>query len=260
MSLSIAVVAIAGILWTATFFFSYSVFVFKCCLKWRSPNFLIRTSPGSNTAEPTGLDSAAIRSIPTFCYSSNRSYAATECAVCLSDFRPGEHLRLLPQCSHAFHIDCIDAWLQTKTSCPLCRSRITNPFPPRTVEDHRIIPNQSVIIEVSEEEIRNQRRRLGQVASMGDECIEVRREKDEVFAVLPLRRSFSLDSSCDPQLCVSVQETLRRNLDMIRGQGSSDGGAGGGGGGGSGRIRQSFFPFGGRSWRSAVLPVNIDAL
>ncbi|XP_020573048.1 RING-H2 finger protein ATL16-like, partial [Phalaenopsis equestris] len=194
MSFSISVVAIAGILFTAAFLFTYSVLVFKCCLKRRTPDILIHffstargdISQASTTSEPTGLDSAAIRSIPTFCYTSIQSSAAAECAVCLSDFRSGEHLRLLPECCHAFHIDCIDAWLQTKTSCPICRSHITNPCPPPT--DNRIVPNQSVVVEVREEGIRNQRRRLGQAVSMGNEFIEVRTEKDEVFAVQSLRR------------------------------------------------------------------------
>lgn len=45
-----------------------------------------------------------------------------ECAVCLSEFGEEETLRLLPKCSHAFHPDCIDEWLATHTSCPVCRA------------------------------------------------------------------------------------------------------------------------------------------
>ncbi|KAG8383156.1 hypothetical protein BUALT_Bualt05G0155300 [Buddleja alternifolia] len=39
---------------------------------------------------------------------------------------PGEddRLRLLPLCSHAFHIDCIETWLLSNSTCPLCRGVI----------------------------------------------------------------------------------------------------------------------------------------
>jgi hypothetical protein len=34
---------------------------------------------------------------------------ATDCPVCLGEFRDGELLRLLPECGLAFHVPCIDA-------------------------------------------------------------------------------------------------------------------------------------------------------
>uniref|UniRef100_A0A7N1A385 RING-type E3 ubiquitin transferase n=1 Tax=Kalanchoe fedtschenkoi TaxID=63787 RepID=A0A7N1A385_KALFE len=47
-----------------------------------------------------------------------------DCSVCLGDFQEDETLRQLPNCRHAFHIQCIDTWLKSHTSCPLCRSKI----------------------------------------------------------------------------------------------------------------------------------------
>ncbi|XP_052170435.1 E3 ubiquitin-protein ligase ATL42-like [Diospyros lotus] len=47
--------------------------------------------------------------------------------ACLSKFEDSEVLRLLPKCRHAFHMDCIDKWLESRCSCPLCRWSDVNP-------------------------------------------------------------------------------------------------------------------------------------
>ncbi|KAL5211531.1 hypothetical protein ABZP36_022378 [Zizania latifolia] len=43
------------------------------------------------------------------------------CAVCLEDVQRGETVRRLPACGHLFHKDCVDMWLHTHATCPLCR-------------------------------------------------------------------------------------------------------------------------------------------
>lgn len=44
-----------------------------------------------------------------------------ECAICLSRFKQGDLVRMLP-CQHEFHQDCIDQWLLKKDKrCPCCR-------------------------------------------------------------------------------------------------------------------------------------------
>ncbi|GMJ07407.1 Arabidopsis Toxicos en Levadura 42 [Hibiscus trionum] len=73
----------------------------------------------------SGIDKRAVESLPFFRFSSLRgSKRGLECAVCLSKFEDTEILRLLPQCKHGFHIDCIDQWLEKHSSCPLCRQKV----------------------------------------------------------------------------------------------------------------------------------------
>lgn len=50
-----------------------------------------------------------------------------DCAVCLSEFEEGETGRVLPKCNHSFHIDCIDMWFQSHSTCPLCRAPVEAP-------------------------------------------------------------------------------------------------------------------------------------
>lgn len=74
----------------------------------------------------SGIDQKVIDSLPFFRFSSLKgSREGLECAVCLSKFEDIEVLRLLPKCKHAFHIGCIDHWLENHSSCPLCRCRIS---------------------------------------------------------------------------------------------------------------------------------------
>ncbi|CAN8291760.1 unnamed protein product [Cochlearia groenlandica] len=73
----------------------------------------------------SGLDQAFIDALPVFLYREIKgSKEPFDCAVCLCEFSEDDKLRLLPICSHAFHIDCIDTWLLSNSTCPLCRGTL----------------------------------------------------------------------------------------------------------------------------------------
>lgn len=46
-----------------------------------------------------------------------------QCSVCLGDFEVGDSLRTL-QCSHRFHMACVDTWLAQSGQCPVCKHRV----------------------------------------------------------------------------------------------------------------------------------------
>lgn len=73
----------------------------------------------------SGIDKTIIESLPYFKFSTLKGWKdGLDCSVCLSTFEDVEILRLLPKCKHAFHIDCIDQWLEKHSSCPLCRFKV----------------------------------------------------------------------------------------------------------------------------------------
>ncbi|XP_047167031.1 E3 ubiquitin-protein ligase ATL6-like [Vigna umbellata] len=75
-----------------------------------------------------GLDPAVIQTFPTLEYSEVKIHKIgkepLECAVCLCEFEDTETLRLIPKCDHVFHPDCIDEWLSSHTTCPVCRANL----------------------------------------------------------------------------------------------------------------------------------------
>ncbi|CAM0910412.1 unnamed protein product [Alopecurus aequalis] len=128
---------------------SLIVFLFGlvACL---APTRGIAAARGDGTRQPVpavrlvrrctcGLSDAAIAALPTFAYESpaasdkgggggdepRGSSAQLLCAVCLEDVRDGESVRQLPPCRHLFHVDCIDLWLHTHRTCPLCRCELS---------------------------------------------------------------------------------------------------------------------------------------
>merc|ERR1719483_600252 len=44
-----------------------------------------------------------------------------QCSICLTDYQEGDSQRGLP-CTHAFHTACVDQWLATNPTCPVCRA------------------------------------------------------------------------------------------------------------------------------------------
>lgn len=49
--------------------------------------------------------------------------SAPVCAICLEEFTEGQELRII-SCSHEFHRECVDPWLQQHHTCPLCMFNI----------------------------------------------------------------------------------------------------------------------------------------
>ncbi|XP_021895896.1 RING-H2 finger protein ATL46-like [Carica papaya] len=73
----------------------------------------------------SGLDQAFIDALPVFPYKEIKGLEEPfDCAVCLCEFTEQDNLRLLPMCSHAFHMNCIDTWLLSNSTCPLCRGTL----------------------------------------------------------------------------------------------------------------------------------------
>ncbi|KAJ9154178.1 hypothetical protein P3X46_027541 [Hevea brasiliensis] len=324
-SFPIIAIAIIGILATAFLLVSYYFYVIKCCLNWHRIDFLRQFSLSRNrnhedslmgfspATEARGLDESVIRSIPIFKFkkggNNSRDFGERsfcECAVCLNEFEEDEKLRIIPNCRHVFHIDCIDVWLQNNANCPLCRNSIstTTRFP----TDHVIAPSSSpqdpnpysesviggdedYVIELgnhnptdqtllaAQERLMNsgelsarsispspwrkseqrgsalhkKTRKFSKVSSMGDECIDIR-GKDDQFAIQPIRRSFSMDSSADRQLYLSIQEIVQQSRQVITEVSPIEGCSS------TGRPRRTFFSFGHSrgSTRCTVLPVYLQ--
>nr|GMD11190.1 RING-H2 finger protein ATL54-like [Ipomoea batatas] len=74
---------------------------------------------------PGGLHSSVIDAIAIRRYRRGEgAVEGSECPICLSEFREDEILRVLPNCEHAFHVPCVDAWLKSHANCPVCRASV----------------------------------------------------------------------------------------------------------------------------------------
>jgi len=151
-----------------------------------------------------GLDAAVLETFPTMAYADVKAHkagkGALECAVCLSEFDDDETLRLLPKCSHVFHPDCIDTWLASHVTCPVCRANLVpdpnapaddapaeqQPAPPPAQE----LPSPTsapaaaaVVIDVEETE----------------EQRIIREEADELMRIGSVKRALRSKSGCAPR-------------------------------------------------------------
>ncbi|GAA0152519.1 ubiquitin-protein ligase [Lithospermum erythrorhizon] len=74
-----------------------------------------------STSPSKGLEASVISTIPQFVYRSDERLRVLECVICLCVFENEEIGRKLPKCEHVFHVECIDMWLHSHTTCPTCR-------------------------------------------------------------------------------------------------------------------------------------------
>lgn len=150
----ILAVAVLSVMGTVFLLLGYYIFISKCCSNWHHFSLLRRFSSFHSqqhedpfiALSPTmwnrGLEQSMIGQIPTFRFEKDDEGSGLYgCVVCLSEFQENEMLRVLPKCSHTFHLDCIDVWLQSNSNCPLCRTSISGTTKPPI--DHIVAPSSS---------------------------------------------------------------------------------------------------------------------
>lgn len=85
---------------------------------------------GQNVDVPrpvVGLTKELREMLPVIVYKESFSVNDSQCSVCLGDYEAEDRLQQVPACGHTFHMGCIDHWLATHTTCPLCRVSLLTP-------------------------------------------------------------------------------------------------------------------------------------
>ncbi|WRX18381.1 zinc finger protein [Theobroma cacao] len=206
------VIAIIGILASAFLLVSYYTIISKYCgnvdpsrrRENHDPGEVLEDNHSPSVHEPwqtstTGLDEALIKSITVCKYKKGDGLIeGTDCSVCLSEFQEDESLRLLPKCSHAFHVHCIDTWL---------RQPVTNEYAAAAQDSGR--RSMQEVDRFQSDLSRLPKTPSRAFSDLGnaqgrDSVIEIREESYQ-----QMRRSVSMDHPCQSQL--SVADILHMN-------------------------------------------------
>ncbi|KAL1546536.1 RING-type E3 ubiquitin transferase [Salvia divinorum] len=131
-------IMIVIIIISSAFIISASIYLL---LRLVSKRFSTADDVVSSSSNRRVAPSDLLHSLPLFTFRSvarNLNSGAGDCAVCLSKFEARDQLRLLPLCCHAFHAACIDKWIASNQTCPLCRSTV---FPCTSDALDKILPS-----------------------------------------------------------------------------------------------------------------------
>ncbi|XP_062084697.1 E3 ubiquitin-protein ligase ATL31-like [Humulus lupulus] len=116
------------VLIAALFFMGFFSIYIRHCTEAQGVANSVGAGTGRSRRAARGIDAAVLETFPTLEYSVVKGLkigkGALECAVCLCEFEDDETLRIIPKCDHVFHPECIDAWLESHTTCPVCRANL----------------------------------------------------------------------------------------------------------------------------------------
>ncbi|RYQ90572.1 hypothetical protein Ahy_B09g096623 isoform D [Arachis hypogaea] len=224
--MAIIVVILVSALFLMGFF---SIYIRHCS---DSPSASIRhlVATGRSRRGHRGLDPAVIDSFPTLEYSVVKIHkigkGALECAVCLNEFEDTETLRLIPKCDHVFHPECIDEWLESHTTCPVCRADLL----PQPGDSEREVlclnMNQALNLNRTRGSRSGRPRRFPRSHSTGHSLVQPGEDTERFTLRLPLEVRKKI---LEPQL------NRARSLVILPREGSSKRGYRTGGGEGSSR-------------------------
>ncbi|CAL5053171.1 unnamed protein product [Urochloa decumbens] len=131
-----AVLKLAGLPWPTTGAVAAVLLVFVAAIgifinplrlrpsRWQQQPAVESTGAPPQEAAVLGLGASAIANLPVHIYKKKSSGVGDECSVCLGEVKPKETVKQLPICAHLFHEGCIDVWLRSHGTCPVCRSPV----------------------------------------------------------------------------------------------------------------------------------------
>lgn len=174
-----------------------------------------------------GLQPSVISAITVCKYKKGEGLIdGTECSVCLSEFEEDETLRLLPKCSHAFHVPCIDTWLRSHTNCPMCRAPIVNnvaqALPPEQPNVESSASAGEMGIQEIDDGLGREVERVVELTGESEDDGELdledgrKRIEDSSNEVQPMRRSVSMDSLSALKISLAVANALRGESGSLR--------------------------------------------
>ncbi|XP_009598352.1 RING-H2 finger protein ATL7-like isoform X1 [Nicotiana tomentosiformis] len=107
-------------------------------LRMRSPQLQHTAATGADELSrcELGLKKEVREMLPIIVFTESFSVKDTQCSVCLGDYQADDRLQQIPVCGHTFHMDCIDLWLATHSTCPLCRQSLLTPAKASTEIPH----------------------------------------------------------------------------------------------------------------------------
>jgi len=115
-----------GILFAIGLFLLILLIIFACTrlrLPYNRPSR--RNGDRRSITIEQGVDEATLSSYPKLLYSQVKKGASTAscCSICLVDYKETDMIRLLPDCAHLFHLNCVDPWMRLHPTCPICRNK-----------------------------------------------------------------------------------------------------------------------------------------
>ncbi|XVE90350.1 hypothetical protein DITRI_Ditri20bG0070300 [Diplodiscus trichospermus] len=198
------IIAVIGILASAFILVSYYTIISKYCRRRRQDHTSLEFNENRDEmdhdgwqATSDGLDEALIKSITVCKYKKGDGFIdGSDCSVCLSEFQENESLRLLPKCNHAFHVPCIDTWLKSHSSCPLCRANIASA---------NSLPNQEAPPATTQEVPRN----------VSVSAFEYQQRNDAISVIQDLESGVRDEAVVSLVVCENVPKTAGEDGEMV---------------------------------------------
>ncbi|KAM7254105.1 hypothetical protein ACFE04_031787 [Oxalis oulophora] len=208
------VITVIGISAFVFLLISYYTVFYKYCLNSNSTQNEAsedNRNPSIHETWQVGLDEALIKSITT-CKYKEGSIEGTDCSVCLGEFQEDENVRLLPKCSHAFHVECIDTWLKSNSSCPLCRANIIISIAMNSLP----LPVTEVQNQNQDSGRNNEEERMHSIRGAPKSSLQVFTELEERHTVIEIRDQGYGSIGCSKQTTVGSNKSNNRLKRVLR--------------------------------------------